>query len=211
MKIRKLAERVDGLVNVPVDEYLTSRVCPSVGCRGRTMGGKLTGEKRTVSTKRGERTYSVRSHKVRVCNHCRTHWDRDNAASINMLSVAISILKGEERPAHLARDGPNAKVRSAVPASPKGAGTKRRTIAVNLKRSRERGGVVGSGENSPRAAKRMWKLFLVHRQPLTTERVGGRKRQIDGSPVGGAVKAKKQKLCVQRPLARNRALSSNLC
>jgi hypothetical protein len=52
-------------------------------------------------------------------------------------------------------------------------------------------GVVGSGENSPRAAKRMWKLFLVHRQPLTTERVGGRKRQIDGSPVRGAVKAKK--------------------
>lgn len=76
----KKRERRGDLIVVGIDEYLTSQVCSK--CQQRTLNG-LEG---------------VRGHSVLVCQNCRTIWQRDVNASVNMMTICKSIWNGQGRP-----------------------------------------------------------------------------------------------------------------
>ena len=71
---------------VPVDEHLTSQICPK--CRKR-------------STKHQTDTSNMELHPVLICTEekCRTRWNRDHMASLNIRSVFIHMAQhNDERP-----------------------------------------------------------------------------------------------------------------
>lgn len=79
-KALKRRERNGDLVVVTIDEHLTSQICCK--CMTRTL----------------DVLSSIRGCSVLVCKTCRTLWQRDVNASLNMMKIAQSTWRGEGRP-----------------------------------------------------------------------------------------------------------------
>ena len=110
-----------------------------------------------------------------------------------MLSVAISILKGEERPAHLARDGPNAKARPGVP---EGGGDQEEDDRSQPEAATREGGGRGVGREQPSC--REENVEALSRAPATFDYRTGRRPQEANRRVSGGGRSQGEETKIMR-------------
>ena len=78
-----------------VDEFRTSCRCSACGGECKTF--------RVCENPRPYRTGSVLRHGLVKCKSCSRLWNRDTNAASNIWKIAVSAIRGEERPDYLRR------------------------------------------------------------------------------------------------------------
>jgi len=87
---------------VMVDEFRTSRICPSAWPYGGTCDTYM---RRPFECKGADGTIRV-PYQLKVCPHCRVVWNRDVSAAKNMLRLVLAKARSQDRPVALRRGQP---------------------------------------------------------------------------------------------------------
>ena len=100
--IRHRLEKVHKAHVLQISEYNTSQICNH--CHEHSDNPvKLVGLCSKRDPYRANVKRPIQKHFVRRCTHCRTIWNRDVNASLNMIYLGQCIVAGQDRPQHFSR------------------------------------------------------------------------------------------------------------